>query len=130
MTDFADAKQIVLLGTALAIGLLIGIERGWKTRDVKEGERKAGLRTYGLTGLLGGAAGMLSQYIGVIAFGMIFLGFTVAVTVPYATQRSDSKDSSITSLVSLLVTFVLGTLATLDHVNLAVRWSNRSAHPS
>jgi uncharacterized membrane protein YhiD involved in acid resistance len=35
------------------IGLLIGLERGWKERAAKEGERVAGVRTYGFIGLLG-----------------------------------------------------------------------------
>ena len=35
-------------------------------------------------------------------------------------QRRVSADVSITSLITMLLTFVLGTLATLDHVNLAV----------
>ena len=120
MNDFADAKQIALLGTALAIGLLIGVERGWKSREAKEGERIAGLRTYGLTGLLGGGAGLLSQYLGMAAFAFVFLGFTAVVTVAYAMQRRVSADASITSLITMLLTFVLGALATLDHVNLAV----------
>lgn len=119
LNDFADAEQIILLGTALAIGLLIGVERGWRSREAKEGERIAGLRTYGLTGLLGGGAGMLSQYLGVAALGFVFLGFTAAVTVAYVMRRNLSEDVSITGLVSLLLTFVLGALATLDHVNLA-----------
>jgi len=119
LNDFADAKQIVLLGTALAIGLLIGVERGWKSREAKEGERIAGLRTYGLTGLLGGSAGILSQYLGLTAFGLVFLGFTGAVTVAYAMKQRVSPDASITSLITMLLTFVLGALATLDHVNLA-----------
>ena len=119
MTDFADAKQIALLGIALAIGLLIGIERGWKSREAKEGERIAGLRTYGLTGLLGGSAGILSQYLGLTAFGVVFLGFTAAVTVAYAMKQRVSPDASITSLITMLLTFVLGALATLNHVNLA-----------
>ena len=119
MSDFTDAKQIVLLGIALAIGLLIGVERGWKSREAKEGERIAGLRTYGLTGLLGGGAGVLSQYIGAMAFGFIFLSFTAAVTVAYAVRRKTKEDVSITGLVALLLTFILGVLAVLDHVNLA-----------
>lgn len=119
MKDFADVEQIILLGIALAIGLLIGVERGWKFREAKEGERIAGLRTYGLTGLLGGGAGVLSQHLGVAALGFIFLGFTAAATVAYVMRRKISKDVSITGLVSLLLTFVLGALVTLDHVNLA-----------
>ncbi|HFE39382.1 MAG TPA: MgtC/SapB family protein [Gammaproteobacteria bacterium] len=119
MSDFTDANQIILLGIALAIGLLIGIERGWKSRAAQEGKRIAGLRTFGLTGLLGGAAGMLSQYIDAIAFGFIFLGFSVAVTMTYVKWRRFNEDISITSLVALLLTFILGVLAALDHVNLA-----------
>lgn len=119
MNDFADAEQIALLGIALAIGLLIGIERGWKSRQIKEGGRIAGLRTYGLTGLLGGIAGLLSQYLGAVGFGFVFLGFTATVTVAYVMQQRISSDVSITSLVTMLLTFLLGTLVTLDHVNLA-----------
>jgi uncharacterized membrane protein YhiD involved in acid resistance len=33
------------LGVALAIGLLIALERGWQSREEAEGERTAGLRT-------------------------------------------------------------------------------------
>jgi len=118
--EFADARQIALLGIALAIGLLIGVERGWKSRQLKDGGRIAGLRTYGLTGLLGGLAGALSQYLGIMAFGFVFLGFTAAVTVAYAMRQRLSADVSITSLVTMLLTFLLGALAALDHVNLAV----------
>ena len=35
---------------ALAIGLLIGLERGWNDRELPEGSRVAGLRTFTLTG--------------------------------------------------------------------------------
>lgn len=55
------AEPFWRLGLALAIGFLIGMERGWRARDVAEGGRAAGLRTYALSGLLGGVAGMLSQ---------------------------------------------------------------------
>jgi len=119
LNGFADAEQIALMGIALAIGLLIGVERGWKFREAKEGERIAGLRTYGLTGLLGGGAGLLSQYLSTTVFGFVFLGFTITVTVAYAMRRNINEDASITSLITMLLTFVLGALATLEHVNLA-----------
>ncbi|UYQ73439.1 DUF4010 domain-containing protein [Pelagibacterium flavum] len=45
---------ILNLGLALAIGLLVGLERGWRDRETAEGERTAGIRTYGISGLLGG----------------------------------------------------------------------------
>jgi len=119
MNDFADAEQIILLGIAISIGLLIGVERGWKLREAKEGERIAGLRTYALISLLGCVAGLLSSYIGVIAFGFIFLGFTSAVVIAYAIQWRTHKDISITSLIAMLLTFALGTMVALEHVNLA-----------
>ena len=119
LNDSTIAEQIALLATALAIGLLIGVERGWRSREAKDGERIAGLRTYGLTGLLGGGAGVLSQYLGIAAFGFVFLGFTFAVTVAYAMRQRMSEDVSITSLITMLLTFVLGALATLQYVSLA-----------
>nr|WP_305909505.1 MgtC/SapB family protein [Methylomarinum sp. Ch1-1]MDP4522422.1 MgtC/SapB family protein [Methylomarinum sp. Ch1-1] len=52
----SDTQQtFYYLSVALAIGLLIGLERGWKERKAEEGARVAGVRTYGLTGLLGEA---------------------------------------------------------------------------
>lgn len=120
MNVFVDAKQIALLGIALAIGLLIGMERGWVSREVNEGERVAGLRTFGLTGLLGGVAGLLSGYLDVAVLGFIFLGFSGVVALAYTLRQRVSADAGVTSLITLLLTFVLGALATLDHVNLAV----------
>jgi uncharacterized membrane protein (DUF4010 family) len=119
VNEFADAKQIALLGIALAVGLLIGVERGWTTREAKEGERIAGLRTYGLISLLGACAGLLAQYIGALGFGLIFIAFSIIVTAAYAIHRRTSADSSITSLVTMLLTFILGSLVVLGHVNLA-----------
>ena len=52
------------LGVALAIGLLIGVERGWSERGEQEGTRIAGVRTFALIGLLGGAAALVAQSVG------------------------------------------------------------------
>ncbi|MFP4611565.1 MAG: MgtC/SapB family protein, partial [Thiohalophilus sp.] len=49
------------LGIAIAIGLIIGLERGWKGRESEEGSRVAGLRTFGLIGLLGGLWALLAE---------------------------------------------------------------------
>ena len=37
-----DTSLLLRLAVALAIGLLIGLERGWQQRDEAEGERTAG----------------------------------------------------------------------------------------
>ena len=54
------SELFLRLGLALAIGFLIGLERGWRERDEEEGHRAAGFRTFSLIGLLGGIFGALS----------------------------------------------------------------------
>ena len=46
---------------ALGIGLLIGLERGWRTRAAEFGSRTAGVRTFAISGLLGGISGATAQ---------------------------------------------------------------------
>jgi uncharacterized membrane protein YhiD involved in acid resistance len=62
------------LAVALAIGLLIGVERGWREREAREGARIAGVRTYGLIGLLGGVTVLLSEKLGALVLGLAFVG--------------------------------------------------------
>ena len=49
-----DLEVLLDLASALAIGLLIGAERGWSARDSDDDQLAAGVRTCGLLGLLGG----------------------------------------------------------------------------
>ena len=51
--------QALCVGTALACGLLVGIERGWKLKDEKPGTRVAGVRTFTILGLGSGIAGQI-----------------------------------------------------------------------
>lgn len=57
-----DADSLTRLAVALSIGLMVGIERGWRTREIKPHSRAAGLRTFGLSGLMGGVCGLLNPY--------------------------------------------------------------------
>ena len=57
-------ELISRFGVALGIGLLIGIERGWRAREAHPGSRTAGVRTFAITGLLGGVIGALAQALG------------------------------------------------------------------
>ena len=54
-------ELISRLGLALGIGLLIGLERGWRRREAEPGSRAAGIRTFALSGLLGGVIAALAQ---------------------------------------------------------------------
>jgi uncharacterized membrane protein (DUF4010 family) len=110
----AETPELTL-AIALAIGLLVGLERGWQGRNVAEGGRVAGVRTFGLIGLLGGASGLLADrtHIAVVAIG--FASVAAALVAGYAFAARRSTDVSVTSLIAGLVTFVLGAAAVLGY---------------
>ncbi|MBI5942009.1 MAG: MgtC/SapB family protein [Caulobacterales bacterium] len=99
------------LGLALAVGLLIGVERGWHARDVPEGGRTAGVRTYALSGLLGGVAGVLGQTLGGWAFASVALPFATAFILFKHREQMAGKDYSVTAVVAALLVFALGAWA-------------------
>ncbi|MDG4812531.1 MgtC/SapB family protein [Hydrogenovibrio sp. 3SP14C1] len=107
------------LAVALAIGLLIGIERGWKKREFIEGTRIAGVRTFGLIGLLGGVTALLSQLLSAFVFGVVFIGLAVVLVSAYVVTLKKNPDVGITTLIAALLTFILGALAVMDQVILA-----------
>ncbi|UPQ88879.1 MgtC/SapB family protein [Vibrio sinaloensis] len=104
---------------ALMLGAIVGTQRGWVMRNNQEGSRVAGIRTFSLVGLLGGligaAAEIYSPYL--IGFGLIAL--VTLACIAFVVQQQKSKDISITGVVSLLITFVNGTLAVSGQVVVA-----------
>jgi len=107
------------LGIAIAIGLIIGLERGWKGREGEEGSRVAGLRTFGLIGLLGGLWGLLGDQLGVWLLGFAFLGLTALLIVAHALVVKQNRDFGITTIVAALITFSLGALAVSGAIHAA-----------
>lgn len=108
------------LSVALAIGLLIGVERGWKRREEVEGGRIAGLRTYGLIGLLGGGSALLAKHFGALSLGLAFIALAGVSAAAYvANLHHGREDVGITSLVAALLTFVLGALAGTGEIAIA-----------
>ncbi|HBF97240.1 MAG TPA: hypothetical protein DDW95_01700, partial [Alphaproteobacteria bacterium] len=109
------------LGVALAIGLLVGIERGWRSRDNEPGTRRAGLRTFTLLGLLGGLIGHLSFLAGDIVIAAGILGAAILIALGYwAGVRRQQGDLGLTSEVAAMLTFALGVLAVRGDMVLAV----------
>ncbi|MCA3561808.1 MAG: DUF4010 domain-containing protein [Aestuariivirga sp.] len=106
------------LGLALALGFVIGLERGWKERGEGEGKRAAGLRTFSLIGLMGGMFGMLS--LGgdriLLAAGFVTTGAVMAAFISRESQREG--DYSATTLVAALLTFMLGASAVLGDMKI------------
>ncbi|NEZ03648.1 MgtC/SapB family protein [Wenzhouxiangella sp. XN201] len=107
------------LAVALAIGLLIGIERGWQRRDTEEGQRVAGLRTYSLIGLLGGVVGIMSQDGGYLLIGLVFVGLAIASATAYMATTRAGHDFGITSETAALATYLLAVLAGVGEIALA-----------
>lgn len=89
----------------------MGVERGWRGRDIAEGGRTAGIRTYALTGLLGGVAGLLSEILGAWAFVGIGLPFAAAFTAFKFREQQVEDDHSVTAVVAALLVYALGAYA-------------------
>lgn len=108
------------LATALAIGLLIGLERGWSSRDLSEGSRVAGLRTFALTGLLGGLLASLHNEFGSLPLLCGLIGISLLLVVSYRKAVDITGSLSITTAVALLLTFVIGAIAARGAIELAL----------
>jgi uncharacterized membrane protein (DUF4010 family) len=103
---------IARLGLALAIGLLVGLERGWQERDAPDRSRTAGIRTFGISGLLGGVMAALAAVLGaasVLVGG--FIGFAAIFALYKAREAARDDDFSVTSVIAGLGVFALGALA-------------------
>jgi len=103
---------------ALGIGLLIGIERGWKTRDAASGSRTAGIRTFTIIGLLGGTIGMLAELSGkplgapgAIILGFGFTAFSVTFMIMCRDENLAEKNYSATTAIAGMLTFALSAYA-------------------
>jgi uncharacterized membrane protein (DUF4010 family) len=121
-----DADRPFLeLAIALAIGLIIGVERGWKERDRVEGSRVAGLRTFGLIGLAGGLFAFLADTLSprpgasaaVLVAGAALIG--IALFIAHWRAMQLDNDVSATTNVAALMTYALGALAVLGEPALA-----------
>ncbi|MBL8590140.1 MAG: MgtC/SapB family protein [Methylobacteriaceae bacterium] len=108
------------LAVALAIGLLIGLERGWRTREEHDGARVAGLRTFALSGLLGGVSALIGQALGGVALAASLAAYAGALIWFSALEAQAENNLSVTGVVAGLATFMLGAYAVLGDQLVAV----------
>lgn len=108
------------LAVAFAIGLLIGLERGWQTREESDHQRTAGLRTFALSGLLGGICGLMSAASSPIVLAAGLLSFTGALVSFSYLEATAEKNFSVTGVIAGILTFVLGAYAALGNEIVAV----------
>lgn len=110
------------LSVALAVGLLIGLERGWQAREDREGERSAGLRTHALASLLGGVWGAISNQTGIggaVSLGLAFLVFSSTIVVFRYRETSRDQSFGATTVVAAMLAFALGALAVVGNMQAA-----------
>jgi uncharacterized membrane protein (DUF4010 family) len=110
--------QALSVVTALACGLLVGIERGWKLRDERPGTRVAGVRTFTILGLGSGIAGLLGSIGQAVVAAAIAVGMVAIMVIAYSRQLQDHHDS--TSAVAAIATVAIGYLAGNGNPALAI----------
>jgi uncharacterized membrane protein (DUF4010 family) len=105
-------ELISRLALALGIGLLLGLERGWRAREERPGGRAAGIRTFALSSMLGGVIGSIGQALGGagggIAIGLGFLSYALATAVFCLEENRAEKNLSATTWVAAMLAFALG----------------------
>ncbi len=122
MYEMGTVELIQRLSIALAIGLLIGLERGWRARDEAEGERAAGLRTHGLAALLGGVwAAIVQPYggAGVVALAIAFVFVGALIGVYRFRENVHDNTFGATTVVAVSLAFALGAFAVIGDMQAA-----------
>ncbi|MEM8725947.1 MAG: DUF4010 domain-containing protein [Pseudomonadota bacterium] len=99
------------LAGATAVGLLIGVERGWKLRDREAGQRVAGIRTFILLGIAGGVAGWLTQQQAEWAGAAIVATLGLVMLLGYYREAEATGQPDATSAIAAVATLALGFLA-------------------
>lgn len=108
MTALMTTEAFQRLSLALAIGVLVGIERGWQEREAAPGERVAGIRTYGLSSFLGGLCGFLQPATGPILPTAVFVFFCITILVFSSMQAAREEHYSATAAIAAISVFMLG----------------------
>ncbi|HTP71073.1 MAG TPA: MgtC/SapB family protein [Burkholderiaceae bacterium] len=98
-------EALVRLALALALGLLVGLERERRGKE-------AGLRTFGFIALLGGMAGS----IGADGIAILTLGLVGLLTIPLNVQTLRAGNGTeLTTSAAMMVTCMSGILCGQGH---------------
>ncbi len=108
-----NTGQLMPLGVALGLGLLVGMQREW------EHNRVAGLRTFAMVSLAGALSSILAQAYGGWVMGAALFAFAAISIAGYlATLNTD--DPGLTTTIAMFVMFATGALTTMEHPVTAV----------
>ena len=111
------AQEALGAVAGLAIGALVGLERGFKLRNQKEGTRVAGVRTFTLIGLAAGLAGIVAHR-QPFAAAIVLAGIFAPLAIAYAPRLHRRGDA--TSPIAAAAVVVAAFLAGLGSVGLAL----------
>lgn len=112
-----DIEILQRIGLAIAIGVIVGVERHWRERDEADGRRTAGLRTFTLIGMMGGVAGLIAKSpvlagpAAAILIASVFAIFSTAFAIFQYREQVAERDYSVTSVIAAMLTYLLGVLA-------------------
>lgn len=121
-------ELISRLAVALGIGLMIGLERGWRRRGATPGTRAAGIRTFALSGLLGGVIAALAQAlpeqklgdasVGIV-LGLAFGAYSAVIALFTRDENQAGGNFSATTAIAGMLTFALGAYALFGDMRIA-----------
>ena len=111
-SDWTTQATLVLqLLAALAVGALIGIERGWRQREESEGARVAGVRTFTLIGTCGGLIAVLAQNLSPVLAAILLAFLATLLVGAFLRPRGTSTSRDATTMIAAFTTLCLGLLA-------------------
>jgi len=116
---------MVRAALALGIGLLIGLERGWRRREAHAGSRAAGIRTFAISGLLGGVVGAIARSFdaasagGGIVLAIGLAAYSAVITVFCRDENKADGRFSATTAIAGVLTFALGAYAFVGDIRIA-----------
>jgi uncharacterized membrane protein (DUF4010 family) len=112
--------EVLAAVTAVACGLLIGIERGFDLRDLKPGTRVAGVRTFTLVGLVSGLCGLIANLGQPLVAGALIAGVAAVLAIGYAHRPGLSDKPDATTPMAAVATAALGFMAGFGQPGFAI----------
>lgn len=107
-------------GLALALGGLVGLEREYAQQQIDQEANFAGIRTFPLISLLGCTTAFASQELdSLLIYAVALGGMAVLTAVAYMRRLSDERSEGITTEVTVLLVFILGSMAIWGDATLA-----------
>ncbi|WP_231958796.1 MgtC/SapB family protein [Altererythrobacter sp. B11] len=110
----------ILLLAALAAGLLIGIERGWRQREDADGTRVAGVRTFTLIGGCGGLVAIIALQLSPVLGAILLAALAALLAGAFLWPRVHQTRRDATTMIAAMVTLCLGLLAGAGYAELGL----------